>query len=392
MAQVNLVRSRASDSAVFKIARTLASGGYGVNLLIWNRSGRTTEEPNHQYTVYPFDFKAPVDKVEGVPFLPLFWLYEIIFLVKHKARVYHACDFDTLFPALVAARITGAKLFYSILDFYANNIPTDSLGRAGKLVRQTVEALENACIGFTDVVAIADDSRRAEIQGARTKRLIVLYNSPEDLPKEEPIEPKRGPQKLVVFYAGLLIRDVRGIDQMIEAIERVDDVTLVLAGSGPDESYFRELAFETNRLQFLGWIPRYQDVLREEMNSDVLFRFSDPKHPKTKYESPNKLFEAMMCAKPIIVSDGGSMARIVKEEACGVVVPFGDITAIRQAIAKLRDDSELRLRLGNNGRRAYIHKYSGTLMRERLLQAYGNLTSGMETSVLGEDKKSPDKG
>ena len=181
-------------------------------------------------------------------------------------------------------------------------------------------------------------------------------------------------------------------DQMIEAVKQVDDITLVLAGSGPDESYFRELALETNRLQFLGWIPRYEDVLTEEMNSDVLFRFSDPKHPKTKYESPNKLFEAMMCAKPIIVSDGGSMARIVKEEACGLVVPFGDITAIRQAIAKLRDDGELRLQLGSNGRRAYDNKYNGTLMQERLLQAYGDLTSGMDTSVLGEDKESSDGG
>ncbi len=381
MARVNLVRSRASDGAVFKIARTLSAGGYEVNLLIWDRSGRRIEEPNQQYTVFAFDFKAPVDKVEGVPFLPLFWLYEIVFLVKHKARVYHACDFDTLFPALVAARITGAKLFYSILDFYANNIPKDSFGRAGKLVRRIVEALEKTCIGFADVVAIADDSRRAEIQGARTKRLVVLYNSPEDLGKEEPIEPKKELQKLVVFYAGLLIKDVRGIDQMIEAVKQVDDITLVLAGSGPDESYFRKLALETSRLQFLGWIPRYEDLLREERNSDVLFRFSDPKHPKSRYESPNKLFDAMMCAKPIIVSDGGSMARIVKEETCGLVVPFGDIPAIRQAITRLRDDADLRFRLGTNGRKAYENKYSGTIMRWRLLRAYGDLVPEMQISA-----------
>jgi glycosyltransferase involved in cell wall biosynthesis len=383
MARVNLVRSRASDSAVFKIAHTLSKGGYEVNLLIWDRSGRRVQEPNHQYTVYSFGLRAPVDKVEGVPFLPLFWLYEILFLVKHRAHVYHACDFDTLFPALVAARITGAKIFYSILDFYANNIPKDSLGRAGKLIHQVVEALEKACIGFADVVAIADDSRRAEIQGARTKKVIVLYNSPEDIWKEEPLVPKRELQKLVIFYAGLLIKDIRGIDQMIEAVRRVDDITLVLAGSGPDESYFRELAQQTSRLQFRGWIPRHEDLLRAEMNSDVLFRFSDPKHPKSRYESPNKLFDAMMCAKPIIVSDGGSMARIVKEETCGLVVPFGDISAIRQAITRLRDDADLCFRLGSNGRGAYEHKYSGNIMRGRLLRAYGDLVLEMDMSTQG---------
>ena len=168
---------------------------------------------------------------------------------------------------------------------------------------------------------------------------------------------------------------------MIEAVKQVDGVALVLAGSGPDESYFRELARETSRLHFIGWIPRHEDLLREEMNSDVLFRFSDPKHPKTRYESPNKLFDAMMCARPIIVSDGGSMARIVEEELCGLVVPFGDVPAIRQAITKLRDDADLRFRLGSNGRRAYEHKYSETVMRGRLLRAYGYLIPGIDAST-----------
>jgi len=378
--RVNLVRSRATDSAAYKIARALSKGGYQVNLLIWDRSGRRIEEPSHRYTVYAFDFKAPVDRIEGVPFLPLFWLYEFVFLVKHKAQIYHACDLDTLFPALAAARITGAKLFYSILDFYANNIPVDSFGRTGKITRRAIEALEKTCIGFADVVAIVDESRRSEIEGARTKKVIVLYNSPEDMRREETIEPKRKLQDLVVFYGGLLIKDIRGIEQMIEAVKQVDGVRLVLAGSGPDESYLRGLAQQDSRLEFIGWIPRHEDLLREEMNSDILFRFSDPKHPKTKYESPNKLFDAMMCARPIIVSDGGSMARVVEEEKCGLVVPFGDVPAIRQAIAKLRDDADLRLRLGSNGRRAYDRKYSGTIMRKRLLRAYGDLIPGMDTS------------
>ena len=381
MARVNLVRSRASDNAVYKIARTLSKGGYEVNLLVWDRSSRRIDEPNPKYAIYAFEFKAPVDKIEGVAFLPLFWLYEFVFLVKHKAQIYHACDFDTLLPALVAARITGAKLFYSILDFYANNIPVDLLGRAGKIARQVIAALEKTCIASADVVAIVDESRRAEIQGARTKKLIVLTNSPEDIRREETIEPKGRLRQLVVFYGGLLVRDVRGIDEMIEAVKQVDGVALVLAGSGPDESYFRELARETSRLHFIGWIPRHEDLLREEMNSDVLFRFSDPKHPKTRYESPNKLFDAMMCARPIIVSDGGSMARIVEEELCGLVVPFGDVPAIRQAITKLRDDADLRFRLGSNGRRAYEHKYSETVMRGRLLRAYGYLIPGIDAST-----------
>lgn len=116
-----------------------------------------------------------------------------------------------------------------------------------------------------------------------------------------------------------------------------------------------------------------QDILEKTMEADVVFRFSDPKVPKTKYESPNKLFEAMMCGKPIIVSDGGSMANIVRAEDCGLVVPYGDIEAIRNAIIMLKEDQHLKESLGQNGRKAYESKYSWGIMEERLLNAYNKV-------------------
>jgi glycosyltransferase involved in cell wall biosynthesis len=308
-----------------------------------------------------------------VPFLPLFWLYEFAFLLKSKARIYHACDLDTLFPAIIASRITRAKLFYSIIDFYANNIPTGSFGRAGILARRVIGMLEKIGIGLTDVVALADEARREEIGGARPKKVLLLYNSPEDTVGTSDMEPTVEQRELVVFYAGVLLKDVRGIEQMIEAVNRVDGVRLILAGSGPDESYFRELARRTDRVQFIGWIPRYDDLLSEELKSDVLFRFSDPMHPKTKYESPTKLFEAMMCGKPIIVSDGSSMAAIVREEKCGIVVQFGDVPATGAAVLELMNDAQLREQLGKNGRNAYDLKYSWAIMEARLLDAYATL-------------------
>jgi glycosyltransferase involved in cell wall biosynthesis len=106
----------------------------------------------------------------------------------------------------------------------------------------------------------------------------------------------------------------------------------------------------------------------------MLFRFSDPALPtKNKYASPNKLFEAMMCGKPILVSDNSSMARIVRHNKCGLVIPYGDVGAIRDAIVKLMTNPGLQEELGINGRKAYEEKYSWTIMENRLVTAYKNL-------------------
>ena len=370
---VIVIRSRGTDSAAYKMARTLARGGYAVDLLIWNRGGRVMEEPGRQYRVHTFELDAPLDRIEVIPFLPLFWLYELAFLIRHRAQVYHACDLDTFIPAILAAKISGAKLAYSIFDFYANNLPRGSLGSVGTVGRGLVEKLEKFAIGLADVVYLADESRLDEIKGARAKKIVILYNSPEDMLDKAEVRRTDGSRELVVFYGGLLIREVRGIEHAIEALRGLSGISLVLAGTGPDESYFRYLALENTNVRFLGWIPRYDDLVREELMSDVLFRLSDPALLKTKYESPNKVFEAMMCGKPIIISEGIAASRIVRSADCGIVIPFGDPVAMRAALSLLASDFELRQRLGQNGRRAYVEKYGWDLMKARLLASYEGL-------------------
>jgi glycosyltransferase involved in cell wall biosynthesis len=82
----------------------------------------------------------------------------------------------------------------------------------------------------------------------------------------------------------------------------------------------------------------------------------------------------MMCGKPILVNNGTSTADKVVEENCGLVVDANNITEIRDAIVMLRDDPELRMKLGANGRRAYEERYSWEIMEQRLITLYQELT------------------
>jgi len=160
---------------------------------------------------------------------------------------------------------------------------------------------------------------------------------------------------------------------MIKAIKDLNGVRLIIAGIGSDSEMVEKYARKCKKIQYIGWVPSYEGIIKKTLEADILFRFSDPKIPKTKYESPNKLFEAMMCGKPIIVTEGASMSDIVKNVNCGLVVPYGDTNAIKEAISRLRSDLELCQLLGRNGRRAYKEKYSWDIMEERLINAYKGL-------------------
>ena len=54
-------------------------------------------------------------------------------------------------------------------------------------------------------------------------------------------------------------------------------------------------------------------------------------------------------------------------------VDYKDIDQIRSALVTLRDDSELRRRLGENGRKVFLRKYTSKIMEEQLYEAYDQL-------------------
>jgi glycosyltransferase involved in cell wall biosynthesis len=376
--KVTLIRGRGIEPGINKIAKALATHGYSVKLLIWDRD-RTAEPYNAAlYPTYKCTIRAPYDRPAALLYLPLWWAYELVFLLRDDSDVIHASDFDTLFPAILAKLIGKRKLCYFIYDFYADNLPDGGFQGLRKGIRWFVAYLERTGIGFADVLFLVDESRFEEVDGAHIKKLYYVYNSPIDWvaklhARTSGTAPGGSPDEMVIFYAGAM-HGSRGLNYMFDAVSRVEGVRLKVAGPITDnERVLDELNRVGSKAQYLGFLPSYDDVIRETLKADLLFRFNDPRVPKTKYESPYKLFEAMMCGKPIIVSDASAMANIVRKEQCGVVVPYGDVPALTHALETCREDPQLRAELGNNGRKAYEERYSWAIMEERVLSGYHSL-------------------
>jgi glycosyltransferase involved in cell wall biosynthesis len=372
--KVTLVRARAIDPAVNKVAKTLSENGYDVKLLVWDRQNTLKGENGDGYAIHRFSLKAPYDKFTVLFCLPIWWIYEFFFLLKDKCNVIHACDLDTLAPAILVKLVKGLRLCYTIYDFYANNLPDGRLQLVRKLIRNSVAWVERLGIGSTEILFLVDESRYEDVRGARINKLTDIYNSPPDYFEPKRQHESRERMEITIFYAGA-INKWRGLEHMIKAIRDLDNITLIIAGTVSDRDLFQNQAGGTgSKIQYVGWIP-YKEVIERTVEADVLFAFYSPEFPITKWASANKLFEAMMCGKPIVMSEGNSMANIVREENCGLVVPYGDVAAIKEAILKLKNDSQLRQTLGQNGRRAYENRYSWKIMEQRLLDSYQQLSS-----------------
>ncbi|MBT9151617.1 MAG: GDP-mannose-dependent alpha-(1-6)-phosphatidylinositol monomannoside mannosyltransferase [candidate division WS2 bacterium] len=160
------------------------------------------------------------------------------------------------------------------------------------------------------------------------------------------------------------------LDKVSQAIRSIDGTRLIIAGYGDQVKEIEEWANEAmGKVKFVGKIS-YTEVLERTMASALLFALYEPVVPTTRYAGGNKLFEAMMANKPILVSKGTTMADIVERENCGLIVDCNSVDEIKKAIVRLKDSPELCRQLGANGRRAYEQKYNWEIMEQRLLSLY----------------------
>jgi glycosyltransferase involved in cell wall biosynthesis len=157
------------------------------------------------------------------------------------------------------------------------------------------------------------------------------------------------PDGPIALYVGRLVPQ-KGVDVLLDAWSGGGgdhpalhpDATLVLIGDGP----LAARAAATVRARLLGPLPRVQlPVAYAAAQVAVLASIPTP-----RFREPWGLVcnEAMHQARPVIASDavGAVAGGLVRDGVTGVVVPAGDPTALRAAIARLLADDALRAALG----------------------------------------------
>ena len=68
--------------------------------------------------------------------------------------------------------------------------------------------------------------------------------------------------------------------------------------------------------------------------------------------------EAWACGKPVIGARAGGVPDVIADGEDGLLVPYGDVPALAQAIARLSDDAALAAQMGARGRAKVERSYT----------------------------------
>lgn len=354
----------APDPRVNKLATTLTNNGFAVSVIAWDRTGKGPAEEhrdNVRIIRYPLAAKFGAG-VRNTRKLSIWQWFLFRYLSKNEADfdIIHACDFDTILPALWCKWRYHKKVVYDIFDFYA-----DHLRNTPSWIKSIIRKVDIWAINHADAVIIADDSRTEQVSKGRPRHLTVIYNSPEDVIERRK---EQKPGNFTIAYIGLLQIE-RGIMELLHVLSRHPEWSLELAGFGGDEEMIKKMAEGLLNVHWHGRI-NYDRAMELSRDASTLIATYDPSIPNHRYSSPNKVFEAMMLGKPIIVAKNTNMDKIIQNANCGIVINYGTEGELENALTKLHNDPDYCVLLGNNARQAYEESYSWTKMSSRLINLY----------------------
>ena len=175
------------------------------------------------------------------------------------------------------------------------------------------------------------------------------------------------PRDAKVVLALSRLHPKKGLDTLLNALQRMPGVIAWLAGDGPLKRELETLAKKLgviDRVRFLGW----------RTDRAALLRAADICVLPSRYEPfGTVILEAWAAGTPLVACASAGPAATIENEATGLLVPIDDAKALAEALKRTLEDETLRRRLVAQGYAAYIKDYTREAVTHQWQRFYKSL-------------------
>jgi glycosyltransferase involved in cell wall biosynthesis len=285
-------------------------------------------------------------------------LLEIIRVVRsERPGLIHAHTSKAGVLGRLAARITGVPAVFTAhtwsfaegtsLRWKALGIPSERMAAAWT----------------KRIITVSEANRRIALEKrvGSAEKLVTVHNGVPDDPRRA--NPASGNPVTLVMVARFSAQ--KDHSTLLSALAGIHSpFRLLLVGDGPTLPVVQAEAARLGlqeRIEFLGARTDIPGIL-SQCQAMLLI---------TNWEGfPITILEAMRAGLPVIASDTGGNGEAVVHERTGLLVPPRDINAVQNAVVRLLESAELRVRLGNAGRTRYEEEFGLSSMLSRTLSVY----------------------
>lgn len=287
------------------------------------------------------------------------WLSDLIKIIKRDTPIFlfaHAFN-ATIVAALV--KLTSKKKFLLVCSYHGKYLaPTVS--------RKVMAPIYNNLSFFIyskiskGVVCVSGFSKKElEENSVPENKIAVIYNGiPEQPIFSNSFMYEKSKDELLIGVVCRLV-PLKGVDILIEAIRDISSIKLLVIGDGPMKAELMSKAKEMNdKVAFLG----NQDNVPDWLN--VLDIFVLPSFVENHSIS---ILEAMRQSKAIITTDIGGNPESILNSVNGILVPAGDIAALKEAILYFKDNPKKIIEFGKNAQEKFILNFTDIKMHKNTM-------------------------
>jgi glycosyltransferase involved in cell wall biosynthesis len=342
------------DSRIVKQVNSLQQAGYECTLVApW-----AGQERNYSFSESYFKRKRGIG---GRLFAQLIFFKTALL---RKWDYIHFHDFDTVPVAIIIRLLTWKRIIYDVHENYGEEVLTREyipkfLRYPLSLIVNLTELLAARIIGCV-VVVVPVQVKRFKNWGCHRVTMVRNYASLEMAP-ENPVDSEHIHHNGYVIntsgqtlnYGAMLL-----LDAAVALSKSGNTVPICCIDRFEGSPGLRDLLFR--RISDEG-IKNYQFLPRVEPNKVGTYLSSSAiglsiflDSENKRQAIPTKLFEYMAYGIPIIATDVGYQAEIIRKSKSGIVVQSDCPEALAEAILLLWKDPALRKQLGLAGRKAFF--------------------------------------
>jgi glycosyltransferase involved in cell wall biosynthesis len=185
----------------------------------------------------------------------------------------------------------------------------------------------------------------------------------------------RSSERVIIGCANRRLAPEKGTHLLLEAAVGLPGAWQIrIMGEGPEKSRLIALARRlglADRVHFDDVIPSTAMPAYLQRLDLLVLPSLTASHWKEQFG--RVLIEAMACERAVVGSDSGEIPHVIGD--AGLIFPEGNVAALRERLARLIGDPDLRLRLGQAGRARVLANYTQAQIAAQTTAVYREMMS-----------------
>jgi glycosyltransferase involved in cell wall biosynthesis len=334
---VSVINDLVTDQRVNKSCLTLQKAGFEV-LLVGRRQRKSPPMDDRPYKSHRM--KLLFEK--GPMFYATFNIRLFIFLLFHRCDCLLSNDLDTLLPNFWISKMKRIPLIYDSHEYFTE-VP-ELVSRPK--VQRVWKRIEEYVVPKLPEMITVNQSIADLFHEKYGIKVHIIRNIP--MRKMLPAPASRqevglDPNKHILVLQGSGINIHRGSEELLDAMQYLDDCQLVIIGGGDVLPILKEKVAANHwddRVKFFPRMP-YQQMMAITQLAELGFTLDKDTNLNYRFSLPNKLFDYIQAGVPIIASHLTEIERIITDYNIGAFIDNHEPKTIAATIQNALNDEKI---------------------------------------------------